>query len=77
MNDVLYGTTENGGTGGGGTVYQFSISTSVLSTIYNFTGGTDGGNPQAGVTGTGHDFYGTTTKGGSGGGTVFMVTSSG
>jgi uncharacterized repeat protein (TIGR03803 family) len=52
----LYGTTFNGGTGtcaldgyppGCGTVFRFNPSTGRYTVLYQFTGGSDGGNPQA------------------------------
>src|SRR6185436_581965 len=43
----FYGTTTYGGTnGGGGTVFRIS-ATGALTTLYSFTGGNDGGQPQA------------------------------
>jgi uncharacterized repeat protein (TIGR03803 family) len=44
----LYGATVSGGTSGQGMVYKLDIS-GALTVLYNFTGGTDGGNPLAGV----------------------------
>lgn len=51
----------------------------MLSTLYNFTGGTDGGYPEAGlIIGSDGYFYGTTSAGGSAGdGTVFKISSGG
>jgi len=75
----LYGTTETGGTNNGaGTVYQITITGS-LTTLYTFSGGSDGGNPQAGLVtaGTASALFGTTAKGGSGAGTVFKLATSG
>jgi len=74
----FYGTTSKGGSGTAGTVFRITTSGS-LATLYPFTGGTDGGNPQAGlVTGTDGNLYGTTESGGSGtAGTVFQITTSG
>ena len=77
-NGELYGTTEAGGTNNAGTIYEITTSGS-LTTLYTFSGGSDGGNPYAGlVTGTDGNYYGTTAKGGTGSaGTVFQLTSSG
>jgi uncharacterized repeat protein (TIGR03803 family) len=74
----FYGTTETGGTGGAGTVYQITSSGS-LTTLVSFTGGADGGNPVAGlIQGGSGDFYGSTVTGGtSNEGSIFQVTSSG
>jgi uncharacterized repeat protein (TIGR03803 family) len=44
----LYGTTYQGGTANAGVVFKLDIS-GALTVLYNFTGGTDGGNPLAGV----------------------------
>lgn len=61
----LYGTTFTGGSGGEGTVFRFDTTTSTETVLYNFTGGSDGGNPFGGLTrdqsGT---LYGTTEIGG-------------
>jgi uncharacterized repeat protein (TIGR03803 family) len=85
----FYGTTQvdgtNGGTNGGnGTVFKVS-ATGELTTLYSFTGGKDGGYPQAGlVQGSDGNFYGTTQVGGTNGGngnvgngTVFKVSTTG
>jgi uncharacterized repeat protein (TIGR03803 family) len=73
----LYGTTFNGGTTGGGTVYRISPA-GAISILYSFdflTGSTDGDLPVGGLVmdragnlygttegGTGADFYGTVFK---------------
>ena len=74
----FYGTTVNGGTSGSGTVFKIT-SAGTLTPLWNFTGGTDGGNPQAGlVQGTDSNFYGATFGGGlNGSGTVFKISSAG
>ena len=83
----LYGTTASGGTngvncqsGGCGTVFKITL-TGALTTLYRFTGGTDGSFPAAGlVQGTDGNFYGTTYLGQGGAnnfGTVFKITPSG
>jgi uncharacterized repeat protein (TIGR03803 family) len=72
----FYGTTQSGGTnGGGGTIFKITTK-GMLTILYSFTGGSDGSNPQAAlVQGSGGDFYGTTLSGGqSGAGTVFRLT---
>jgi len=70
----FYGTTETGGTGGAGTIYQLASSGS-FATLYSFTGGSDGGNPRAALTeSTPGVLFGTTTTSGTGGhGTVFEI----
>lgn len=78
----LYGTTENGGRAGFGTVFKLAHKGSgwVLNPLYSFQGGSDGRNPQARVTiapnGT---LYGTTSAGGVSGcsngcGTIFHLS---
>lgn len=72
---VLYGTTEEGGAIGAGTVFEVSLS-GKEKVIYSFAGGpTDGLSPRAGlVMDKQGNLYGTTTYGGpSGNGTVFKV----
>ena len=74
----FYGTTLEGGAGGCGTVFRISPSGSYTN-LYSFTGGSDGGDPSAGlVQGSDANFYGTTLEGGAGGcGTVFRISPSG
>jgi uncharacterized repeat protein (TIGR03803 family) len=72
----FYGTTQSGGTNGGeGTVFKISAN-GVFASLYSFSGGSDGSNPQAAlVQGRDGSFYGTTANGGlSGAGTVFRLT---
>jgi uncharacterized repeat protein (TIGR03803 family) len=81
----LYGTSVQGGTFGGGTVFRLSPSGSgwTHSVLYNFTGGADGGEPYKGVTLDAHgDLYGTAVTGGGGSceggcGVVYKLTNSG
>jgi uncharacterized repeat protein (TIGR03803 family) len=74
----LYGTTTSGGTGHSGVVYELEHQADgsyTQTTLYAFTGGNDGGNPQAGLLrdAKGH-LYGTTYAGGaSGQGVVFEL----
>lgn len=75
----LYGTSVQGGTYGGGTVFEVTPS-GVHTVLYNFTGGTDGGEPYKGVTiDPQGNLYGTAVTGGSGSceggcGVVFKLT---
>lgn len=62
---VFYGTTQGGGTNGGGTVYSVTAS-GVETVIHRFAGGTDGFEPQSNVTrDPSGNLYGTTTLGGN------------
>ena len=74
----LYGTTEEDGVNGFGTVFRMTPAGG-LTTLYSFTGGTDGGDPQAAlVQGGDGNFYGTTSSGGANGnGTIFQITPTG
>jgi uncharacterized repeat protein (TIGR03803 family) len=81
----IYGTTTSGGTFNNGTVFSLTPPASpggswTETILHSFTGGTDGGNPQANVViGVSGALYGTTAGGGnssacSGGcGTVFAL----
>lgn len=71
----FYGTTYIGGASGAGTV--FKLDTMGAETIlYSFTGGPDGGHPEAGLqVDAAGNLYGTTNDGGAAGfGTVFKLT---
>jgi uncharacterized repeat protein (TIGR03803 family) len=78
----LYGTSVQGGTYGGGTVFQVTPG-GVHSVLYNFTGGADGGEPYKGVTLDAQgNLFGTAVTGGGGSceggcGVVFKLTNSG
>lgn len=75
----LYGTTYQCGAYGYGAVYELMPSGSVWIevTLYDFTGGDDGGNPTAGlIRDQFGNLYGATTYGGSGSGTVFELSPS-
>ncbi|HZZ16264.1 MAG TPA: choice-of-anchor tandem repeat GloVer-containing protein [Candidatus Sulfotelmatobacter sp.] len=74
----FYGTTIGGGSSGQGTVFKIT-SSGFQSVLYSFTGGADGGVPQAALLqGADGNFYGTTSGGGATGrGTVFRITSTG
>jgi uncharacterized repeat protein (TIGR03803 family) len=78
----LYGTTFYGAGGAGyGTVFKISPMSGALTTLYTFTGGSDGGYPSsAAVIAAGADgnFYGTTLFGGTANlGTVFKINTNG
>jgi uncharacterized repeat protein (TIGR03803 family) len=73
-NDNLYGTTTFGGSGNSGVV--FKIAGKKETVLYNFTGGTDGGQPVAAIIADrAGNLYGTTELGGpSNDGVVFEIT---
>ncbi len=73
----FYGTTEEGGSSGMGTVFKMTPA-GVLTTLVNFNG-TNGSNPPAGlVQGSEGNFYGTTYSGGTSDyGTAFQMTPAG
>jgi uncharacterized repeat protein (TIGR03803 family) len=76
----FYGTTSGSGSGpsGYGTVFKIT-SEGTLTTLWQFSGGTDGAVPEAGLVQDGDgDFYGTTYNGGTNDdGTVFGITPQG
>jgi uncharacterized repeat protein (TIGR03803 family) len=75
----LYGTAYQGGFYNYGTVYELSPSQSgwTETTLYSFTGSSDGGNPTAGVIrDASGNLYGATLYGGIGGGVVFELSPS-
>lgn len=76
----FYGTTDSGGTNGGfGTVFRVTTA-GVATTLYTFSGGSDGANPASGlVQGTDGYLYGTTAFGGdtNGDGTIFRISTNG
>ena len=61
----LYGTTYQGGSSNAGVVYKLS-TTGQETLLHTFTGGSDGGNPYAGVIlDSAGNLYGTASKGGT------------
>ncbi len=73
----LYGTTGQGGSSYGGTVFQMSPPGSgwTENLLYTFTGGSDGFVPEGGLLLASGKLIGTTTEGGAGGGgTAFDLT---
>jgi len=73
--NTLYGTAFNGGSSDAGTVFAVNTNGSGFTNLYSFTGGTDGGNPLAGLILSGNTLYGTAGNGGSSGnGTVFALS---
>lgn len=74
----FFGTTDEGGAYGSGTIFEMS-SAGVLTNIYSFTGGDDGGNPAARLTlAADGNLYGTTAYGGFyDDGTIFRISPAG
>ena len=77
----LYGTTSTGGTLNLGTAFRMSAG-GTLTTLANFYGNANGGNDPSNSQGSlaqGPDgnYYGTTSGGGTGNGTIFKVTPAG
>ena len=79
----LFGTTPYGGVDFSGSVFK-ATTNGVVTTLYSFTGGKDGGGPDAGVVlASDGNYYGTTSYGGKydvadgGDGTVFKITTAG
>ena len=77
LGNTLYGTANNGGISGSGTVFKVQLDGSGFTNLHNFSG-LDGANPQARLVLSGHTLYGSTYAGGSGSnGTVFAVNTDG
>lgn len=74
----LYGTTQQGGASGNGTVFRVNPTTGAASIVYSFAGGSDGASPYDGlIQAKDGNLYGTTGAGGAAGaGTVFRIVPS-
>lgn len=74
----LYGTTQQGGTSGNGTVFKINPTTGATSIVHSFAGGNDGASPYDElVQAKDGNLYGTTGAGGAAGaGTVFRIVPS-
>lgn len=76
--NTLYGTTQNGGSAGRGTVFAVNRNGTGFTNLHNFLAGTDGANPASSLVLAGGTLYGTTQSGGSATrGTVFKVNTNG
>ncbi len=82
--NTLYGTAENGGSGGHGTVFKLNTDGTGFTTIYSFTAYTpgtnsDGATPVASLVLSGNTLYGTASAGGSANsdGTIFKINTDG
>ena len=76
--NVLYGTAQNGGSAGYGTIFKVNTDGTGFTNLYNFSGGSDGGDPAGYLIISANTLYGTTEDGGSPfGGTVFKLNADG
>ncbi len=74
---TLYGTTENGGTGGYGVVFKVNTDGTGFLNLHNFTNGTDGSTPHTLVL-SGSTLYGTSMGSATNGnGAVFALNTNG
>jgi uncharacterized repeat protein (TIGR03803 family) len=76
--NTLYGTAPQGGANGNGTVFRINSDGTGFTNLYNFTGGSGGAGPYAGLAVSGNTLYGTAPYGGTNGsGTVFRINTDG
>ena len=79
--NILYGTAEEGGTNGNGTVFAINTNGAGFTILHTFTGifpDNDGNNPFAGLILSGNTLYGTALDGGTNNcGTVFALNTNG
>jgi uncharacterized repeat protein (TIGR03803 family) len=64
VNDILFGTTRNGGVSGAGTVFEVRLS-GAETVLHDFGGKPDGAMPSAGLEALGKKLYGTAAAAGS------------
>src|SRR6185503_2100625 len=57
---TLYGTANGGGSSGNGTVFRINTDGTGFTNLYNFSGGSDGGNVDATLILSGKTLFGTT-----------------
>lgn len=75
---TLYGTAGSGGAYGAGTIFSISTNGANFTTLYSFTGGADGLDPEAGLVLSGNTLYGATSAGGAANnGTIFRINTDG
>ena len=71
---TLYGTMAYDGSSNAGAIFQLDVASTNFTVLKNFTGGSDGANPNSTLVLAGSTLYGTTENGGlSGHGTVFSL----
>jgi len=65
-NGKIYGTTLAGGSGSGGVIYEYDLSTSTFSVVFNYTAAVTGNQPVGGIVQASNGkIYGTTNVGGA------------
>jgi uncharacterized repeat protein (TIGR03803 family) len=74
---TLYGTTAFGGTSGDGTVFSINTNGTGFTVLHEFTGGSDGYIPTAGLILSGNTLYGIALGGTAGNGMVFALNTNG
>ena len=78
VSNTVCGTASAGGSYGFGTVFVLKTNGTTFTPLYSFMGGTDGGNPRAGLVIQGNTLYGATQFGGGAGvGTLFAINTDG
>jgi len=71
---MLYGMTSSGGANGYGTIFQINTDTSGYQILHNFSGGSDGANPNGSLTFSWSTLYGMTSGGDANDyGTIFQI----
>jgi uncharacterized repeat protein (TIGR03803 family) len=76
-NGKLYGTTYSGGSNNVGAIFTINAA-GAFASLYSFSNGVDGSNPQAGLTlASNGDLYGAARSRASGYGTLFRITPAG
>jgi uncharacterized repeat protein (TIGR03803 family) len=76
--DTLFATASVGGASGYGTVFSFNTDSTNIAVLHDFTGGSDGNGPAAGLVSSSNILYGTTINGGNyDEGVVFAIDSGG
>lgn len=65
-NGKIYGTTLSGGSGNGGVIYEYDLSSSTYSVVFNYTAASTGNQPVGGIVQASNGkIYGTTNQGGA------------
>src|SRR5579883_66884 len=76
--NTLYGTANEGGTSGNGTLFAINIDGTGFTNLHTFSGGSDGAGPYAGLVLMDGILYGSAVGGGSSGnGSVFKLHTDG